>query len=59
MHSSFEPFFKGKRLIRGSCGWICPHKGISLASMVPDESGVITRPLHGLRWKASDGAPAW
>ena len=31
-------------------GHICPHRGAELTGIVPDEDGVVTCPLHGLRW---------
>lgn len=31
---------------------ICPHRGAPLASIKPDDHGVVTCPLHGLRWRA-------
>ena len=33
---------------------ICPHKGASLANIQPVD-GVITCPLHGLRWSSDTG----
>ena len=37
---------------------ICPHRGADLSGVDPDEHGVITCPLHGLRWCAKTGEPA-
>jgi len=34
---------------------VCPHKGISLSGMFPDNSGCLTCPGHGLKWNASTG----
>ena len=31
----------------------CPHRGFDLTNEIPDENGVITCPLHGLKFKAS------
>ncbi len=36
-------------------GTICPHRGTDLSGIASDDSGVITCPLHGLRWFASTG----
>ena len=33
-------------------GHICPHQGTDLTGIVPDDAGVVTCPLHGLRWCA-------
>lgn len=47
-----------QRLRRDANGvWICPHRGAPLGSIKPDECGVITCPLHGLRWCAATGLP--
>ena len=34
---------------------ICPHRGARLDQLVPDAEGVITCPLHGLRFNADTG----
>ena len=34
---------------------ICPHQGTDLAGIVPDDDGVVTCPLHGLRWCVRTG----
>lgn len=39
----------------GDHGWICPHRGAHLGSVAPDAQGIITCPLHGLRWHADTG----
>ena len=36
-------------------GHICPHRGADLTGIVPDDDGIVTCPLHGLRWYASTG----
>ena len=36
-------------------GTICPHRGADLSGVATDQSGVITCPLHGLRWQSSTG----
>ena len=36
-------------------GTMCPHRGIDLSGITPDDAGVITCPLHGLRWLSSTG----
>ena len=36
----------------------CPHRGADLSDLTPDETGVITCPLHGLRWHTADGTAA-
>jgi hypothetical protein len=47
--SRFHETFLGKKCPRDAEGHlICPHKGARLSSLVPNEHGVITCPLHGL-----------
>lgn len=36
----------------------CPHQGTDLTGIEPDRQGVITCPLHGLRWWAKTGQSA-
>ena len=36
-------------------GHIRPHQGTDLTGIVPDDDGVVTCPLHGLRWCARTG----
>ena len=36
----------------------CPHRGVDLSDVEPDEDGVIECPLHGLRWCANTGDQA-
>lgn len=36
----------------------CPHRGFDLRQVPQDESGVITCPGHGLRFRADTGEPA-
>ena len=43
--------------VRGE--WVCPHQGARLGSILPDDDGIITCPLHGLRWRIADGQPGW
>lgn len=50
--------FCSKQLIRGPDGWICPHRGAHMGSIAADTYGVITCPLHGLRWNAETGDAA-
>lgn len=50
--------FADERLIAGPHGWICPHRAAHMGSIAPDENGIITCPLHGLRWKAATGEAA-
>ncbi|MCY4558818.1 MAG: hypothetical protein OXF79_21050 [Chloroflexi bacterium] len=38
--------YADRRLIDGH---ICPHQGTDLLGFVPDDGGVVTCPLHGLR----------
>lgn len=38
---------------------VCPHRGAPLAGTCPDASGIVTCPLHGLRWYADTGLPAF
>lgn len=46
--------FWNKRLVDTPCGRVCPHKGAPVDSLVP-VAGVITCPLHGLRFNAETG----
>ena len=34
---------------------LCPHQGTDLSGIDPDQHGVITCPLHGLKWSARTG----
>lgn len=47
--------FQGRHLIKSACGVVCPHRGAHLGSIPPDAHGVITCPLHGLRFNANTG----
>jgi hypothetical protein len=47
--------FAGQQCRRNRAGWVCPHKTYPLGSHAPDDTGVITCPLHGLRIRAADG----
>lgn len=47
--------FAGQQCASGRGGWICPHRKASLGSVLPDENGVITCPLHALRINAATG----
>ncbi len=44
--------------LTGPCKRICPHRGAHLGSVSPNEHGIITCPLHGLRWNAATGNAA-
>lgn len=55
---SLRRAFAGVPAIPSKRGWICPHRKAPLGSIQPDEHGVITCPLHGLRFCAKTGAPA-
>lgn len=44
--------YAGAQCPRGKSGWICPHRKVSLGS-VASIDGVITCPLHGLRFDAA------
>lgn len=33
----------------------CPHRGANMATVVPDENGILTCPLHGLQFYAATG----
>lgn len=35
----------------------CPHRGIDLSTVRPDDHGILTCPGHGLRWYAATGEP--
>ncbi len=39
-------------------GRVCPHRGADLSHEMPDAQGIVTCPLHGLRWHAQDGSAA-
>lgn len=47
--------FAGRTCKHARTGWVCPHKHFPLGSIAPDDDGVITCPLHGLRVRAADG----
>ena len=47
--------FEQSRLLPGM---ICPHRGADLSGIGPDENGIITCPLHRLRWRANTGHAA-
>jgi nitrite reductase/ring-hydroxylating ferredoxin subunit len=47
--------FAGQHCKANRHGWVCPHQNWPMGSAAPDESGVLTCPLHGLRVRASDG----
>ncbi|MDE0360662.1 MAG: Rieske 2Fe-2S domain-containing protein [Rhodospirillaceae bacterium] len=68
-HSSFPPYprrppywlpalAKAHRNARITPEGTCPHQGADLSDVRPDEQGIITCPLHGLRWQAETGAAA-
>lgn len=45
----FYSSYRGRKCPRDAEGHlICPHKGARLTSLVPNEQGIITCPLHGL-----------
>ena len=44
--------YADRRLIDGH---ICPRNCTDLAGFVPDDGGVVTCPLHGLRWCVGTG----
>lgn len=49
------------RLARHNCplkpSMICPHRGMNLKLVKPDERGIITCPGHGLQWWVATGDP--
>lgn len=47
--------FAGHQARHSDAGWVCPHRQYPLGQVEPDESGVITCPLHGLRIDARTG----
>lgn len=59
-HSHEEPVqklakhFAGQQCAHGKSGWICPHQKAPLGSIAAID-GVITCPLHGLRFDAATG----
>lgn len=56
LRSKLRPSHEGCRLDLDSP--ICPHKGADLSSIAPRD-GVITCPLHGLRFCADTGQSLW
>lgn len=34
---------------------VCPHKGADLSGFTPNDEGVVTCPLHGLKWHVRTG----
>ena len=51
--AELEEAFEGRCLVGPERR--CPHRGAPLAEIAPDGEGVLECPLHGLRWRASDG----
>lgn len=47
--------FAGRHCKSNRHGWVCPHQNWPMGSVAPDQDGVLTCPLHGLRVRASDG----
>ena len=49
---SMETAYRNARL---GPDMICPHRGTDLNGMKTDENGLLTCPLHGLRWDTKTG----
>ena len=49
---SMEKAYRNARL---SPDMMCPHRGADLNGMKTDENGLLTCPLHGLRWDTQTG----
>ena len=49
--------FSDAHCLGESGAWVCPHREMPLGSL-PIEAGIITCPLHGLRWRADTGEAA-
>lgn len=47
--ADFEDYFCGIKARIAPCGK-CPHKGVDLRQVLPDENGIKTCPAHGLRF---------
>ena len=47
--------YADQSLINGN---VCPHQGTDLSGITPGPDGIITCPLHGLRWHARTGRSA-
>lgn len=47
--------YSGQQCAKGKGGWICPHRKAALGSILPDENGLVTCPLHGLVINAETG----
>lgn len=41
-----------------AAGHVCPHRGYDLSHEPVDASGIVTCPLHGLRWNINSGEAA-
>lgn len=52
---ALKEHFAGQHCKSNRHGWVCPHQNWPMGSLAPDENGVLTCPLHGLRVRASDG----
>ena len=50
-HRELSEAYAESTLINGTCA----HQGTDLSGIEPDQQGVITCPLHGLKWRASTG----
>jgi nitrite reductase/ring-hydroxylating ferredoxin subunit len=53
--AALRDHFAGQRCKSNRHGWVCPHQHWPMGSLAPDENGVLTCPLHGLRVRAADG----
>lgn len=58
VHPSFRALYThyaGHQCQRDERGWVCPHKGMRLASMPVGADGNVQCPLHGLLINAATG----
>ena len=54
-HVDLTNAYADASIVQTPAGPVCPHKGAPLGSIAPDADGVITCPLHGLRFCAKSG----
>ncbi len=50
--------FAGRQCVSSEGGWLCPHQNYAMGSVTPDEDGMLTCPLHGLRIDPKTGMTA-
>ena len=51
-HRALSEAYADRTLVNDT---ICPHQATDLSGIEPDQEGIITCPLHGLKWRARTG----